>query len=551
MPEVEEREIAVGRLAELAPLTPVTVDGVEIVLARVGDEVFAVGGRCVHYGAPLAEGVLHGRRLICPWHHAVFDVTTGRQKEPPGCGALHRFKTRVAEDGNVRVTVPAAAGEHEEPAFAEPAPGEAAPMVVLGGGAAGTSAVEALRASGYAGRLVLVAAEAALPYDRTLLSKEVLQGAEPPAPVTLHEQAFYDRLGVELRLDAKVRRVDAAGRVVELEGGERIPYEACLVATGGEAKRLDVPGAGLDGVVTLRTREDAERLAERAGRARRVVVVGNSFIALECAASLAARGGIEVTVVAPSGLPFAGLFGEAVAKALLALHEGKGTRFRLNESVAAFEGEGRLAAVVTDSGERLEADLAIVGIGVVPVTGFIEGVERDEDGGIPVDAGMRTAVAGLYAAGDVARFPLPWDPARVRIEHWRLACEGGRVAARNMAGLDTVYDGVPFFWSAQHRILYYVGHARPGAEVVLDGEPGAGPFLAYYIEDGRVTAALGVERNAEMAALQELMRLDGPIEAGRVRGGRFNAVRELDSLPPGITLRATVPAGTGSHLRGP
>jgi NADPH-dependent 2,4-dienoyl-CoA reductase/sulfur reductase-like enzyme len=245
------------------------------------------------------------------------------------------------------------------------------------------------------------------------------------------------------------------------------------------------------------------------------------------------------------------LFGEAVAKALLARHEGNGTRFRLDARVTAFEGDRRLEAAVTDGGERLAADLAVVAVGAEPATGFLEGVERDADGGIPVDAGMRAAAPGLFAAGDVACFPLPWDPTRVRLERWRLACEGGRVAARNMIGLDTVYDGVPFFWSAQHLVLYHVGHAGPGAEVVLDGEPGAGPFLAYYVEDDRVTAALGVERNAEMAALQELMRVAGPVEAERVRGGRFDAVRALHDLPPGVTLRAAAPAGTRLHLRDP
>ena len=221
----------------------VTAAGVEILIARVGDTVWATSANCIHYGGPLAEGALHGNRVVCPWHHAVFDVTTGRQLEPPGCGDLQSFPVRV-EGGEVWVAVDA-------PSSATPtvkrAPGDDRLMVLVGAGAAGTAAAVTLRQQGYAGRIVLLSREHRLPYDRTLLSKEVLQGADLPCPIELHPERFYREHSIELRLGCEVRCLDAASRTLNLVGDETLRYDACLVATGGSPKRLSVPGADLRG----------------------------------------------------------------------------------------------------------------------------------------------------------------------------------------------------------------------------------------------------------------------------------------------------------------
>ncbi|MCB1884676.1 MAG: FAD-dependent oxidoreductase [Geminicoccaceae bacterium] len=519
----------VGRLDDLAPgaLRQAEAGGRELLLARVGDRVFATDARCTHYGAPLAEGVLVGGRVICPWHHAVFDVATGGHDEPPGCGGLRSYPVRV-EAGEIVVEVEGAAAPAEPPIKA----GKNPVFVIVGAGAAGSEAAFALRREGFEGRIVLVGREEALPYDRTVLSKEVLRGEKPPRPLDLWPGDFYAARGIELWLGREVRRVDAAQKRVAFADGTGLDYDACLVATGGVPRRLDVPGADLEGVLTLRSRADAGALVAAARNAERAVVVGASFIGLECAASLAARG-VEVTVAAPDDVPFAKVFGEAVGRALVRVHEAKGVAFRLGRQAVRFEGDGegareggaRVAAAVLDDGERLAADLVVVGVGIAPATGILCGVGLDDDGGVPVDAGLRAA-DGLWAAGDVAKFPLP-DGTRVRIEHWRLAREHGRVAALSMMGRPARYEGVPFFWSAQHLALYYVGHAEGFDDVALDGRPGDGPFIAYYLKDGRVKAALGVERNADMAALQGLMRLGAAPDAAEVRQGGFAPAERL------------------------
>lgn len=495
-------EACVATLAELQPgsMRQVTVAGVEMLITRVGDAVCATSAKCPHYGGPLAEGVLHGERVVCPWHHAVFDVTSGRQLEPPGCGDLQSFPVRV-EEGKVWVTLPVP----PLPAVAAPADDDDRLMVVVGAGAAGTSAAVTLREQGFAGRIALLSREHCLPYDRTLLSKEVLQDAALPAPLELHPESFYDERSIELRLGCEVRRVEAASRTVELVGGEVLRYDKCLLATGGSPKLLSVPGADLPGILTLRSWDDSDRLLAAMGSASRVAIIGSSFIGLECAASLRKRD-VDVTVIAPEECPFARLFGARVGAALLATHKSQGTRFLLVDEVTAFLGCDHVTGITTKNGQQIPVDLAIVGIGIEPVTDFITGVERTEDGGIVVDEHLQAAV-DLFAAGDIAAFPLPLSGDRKRIEHWRLACEHGNLAARNMLGQRLAYAGAPFFWSAQELALYYVGHADSGTDVWIDGEPEKGPFIAYYSHGDDVVAALGVERNAEMAALQELARM--------------------------------------------
>lgn len=522
---------AVGRVDEFAEgaLRQVEVAGRTVLLARVEGAISAVSGQCTHYGAPLAEGVLHGRRVICPWHHAVYDVTTGAHLEPPGCNDLERYPVRV-EDGVVHVELPDAAAGQAEPATAAAGAAEDRRVfVVVGAGAAGQAAAEMLRVRGFRGRVVMIGRENALPYDRTMLSKEVLQGAELPAPLDLRPAEFYERRAIELRLGVAVERLDAAARTLRLDDGTSLRYDACLLASGGRPRRLPVEGSDLAGVLTLRERADAERILEGSGGGRRVVVVGSSFIGLECAASLVGHG-CAVTVVTPEPVPFAAIFGEAVGRALAKLHADKGVTMLLGHEVERFAGEGRVEAVVTKDGRRLPADLVVLGVGIAPATDFLDGIELGEDGGITVDASMRAA-PGLWAAGDIARFPLPPTGKPTRIEHWRLAAEQGRVAARAMLGEPAArYEGAPFFWSAQHLALYYVGHAGSAGEVILDGVPGEGPFIAYYVEDGTVTAALGVERNREMAALQELFRLRALPDPARLRAGGFDAARHLAGL---------------------
>ena len=337
-----------------------------------------------------------------------------------------------------------------------------------------------------------------LPYDRTVLSKYALSGTQGGEKSPLQDAAFYARHRIERRV-GEVASVDAGARAVVFADGARLAYDAALVATGGVPRPLELPGAGLDGVFLLRTADDAERIVVAAGGAKRAVVLGAGFIAMEAAASLCERG-LGVTVVAPQQAPFEKQLGAEVGGAFRRLHERQGVAFRLGAQAAAIEGEGRVQAVVLKDGSRLPAELVVAGLGVRPATEMLRGVERREDGGVTTDAGLGIG-PGLFAAGDIAAFPLRGDGASVRVEHWRVAEQHGRVAALNMLGRRVAYDAVPYFWTIHFKKrLDYAGHAEKWDEVVIDGELETPDFAAFYVQDGRVAAVAGWGRDRAMVA---------------------------------------------------
>ena len=505
---MDYREVPLAHASDLreGEMKEVTVGETKILLARVGDGYHAVGATCPHYGAPLAEGALCGTRVVCPWHHAAFDVTSGDLLEPPALDALVSYGVRVA-GGQVFVSLPDGAQGRRTPAMtACDAAADPRQFVILGAGAAGYAAAQALREEGFRGRVVMITLEDSAPYDRPNLSKDYLQGHAEPEWMPLRPDEFFGGHGIKLVRNREVTRVDARTKTLTFEGGETMDYDALLVATGAAPVRLNIPGADLKNICVLRSFADADSVIETAGRARRAVVVGASFIGMEAAAALCARG-LEVTVVAPSREPFASTLGPEVGALFRRVHESHGVRFKLGSIVYRFEGAHNVEAVVLDSGERIETDMVVVGVGVRPVTHFLEGVTLEEDGGVVVDSRLRAA-EGLWAAGDIASFPDPRAGGRLRIEHWRTAQQQGRAAARDMAGRDAAFDGVPFFWTRQFDAgLLYVGHAAAWDEIVYRGRLDAHDFLAFYVRDGRVAAVAGMNRDGEMAAAEELMRL--------------------------------------------
>jgi len=511
---VNEREIAVAKADELqdGEMRRVKAGETEVLLARVEGQFYAVGADCTHYGAPLERGLLHGTRLLCPWHHACFDLRGGSLLEPPALDALPCYKVRLEGD-QIMVST------QSEPTLQPVGTGEdSRRFVIVGGGAAGLMAALTLRQEGFAGQLVMVTPEADAPYDRPNLSKEYLQGKAPPEWLPLRGPEFYEENRVELMTGCRVRRLLPEVRTLEFEDGSFLTYDACLIATGGIPRTLQVPGAHLGGVFTLRSLGDSKALAATAERAKRAVVVGASFIGMETAASLRERG-LEVTVVAPERVPFEKVLGERVGEMFRSLHEEKGVSFRLGAKVLEFAGDGGVREVLLESGERLKADLVVVGVGVRPATEFIADLPLDENRSVPVDAHLKAAEA-LYAAGDIARFPDPQTGEAIRVEHWRLALQHGKIAALNMLGQDVPYQGVPFFWTGQFGLqLRYVGHADSFDEVVYWGEPEARDFLAFYLQKGILKAASGLKRDKEMDVLEELLRLKSAPSAEVLRAG--------------------------------
>lgn len=478
-----------------------------ILLARVAGRFHAVSATCTHYGGPLAEGALCGTRVMCPWHHAVFDVVTGNLEEPPALDALTCYDVRVEGD-RVLVNVPDVAPERRQPAMVRRDPNvDTRQFVIIGAGAAGYAAAQTLREEGFRGNVVMITREDRAPYERPNLSKDYLNGHAEPEWMPLRPDEFFTDRDIQLLRHKEVTRVDAHSKTITFAGGETMEYDALLVATGGAPVRLNIPGSDLKNVCLLRSFADADSIIETASRSRRVVVVGASFIGMEAAYSLRERG-LEVTVVAPSREPFETTLGAEVGALFRRAHESHGVRFKLGAIVYRFEGSHHVEAVTLDNGERLEADMVVVGAGVRPVTHFIEGVELDEAGGVVVDSRLR-ATDGIYAAGDVASFIDSRNGERVRIEHWRTAQQQGRTAARNMMGRDVEFDAVPFFWTQQFDLgLLYVGHAKSWDEIIYHGEPSSHDFLAFYVKNERVLAVAGMNRDREMAAIEESMRLN-------------------------------------------
>ena len=495
-------ELADGQMKE------VQVHDRKILLVRVDGQFKAYVPECPHHGAPMAEGLFREGHLWCPWHQSVFDARDGDLIEPPSLDRLPHYCVRV-EGEDVIVVIPQEPLEVSRPptmATFDPA-ADGRTFVILGAGAAGLAAAEMLRHEGFRGRILVLTGEQDVSYDRTELSKGYLTDPKRSRPV-IRPGEFYDECDIEIRTGMEVREADTRSRTIACTDGTSMRYDKLLIATGGIPRRLGVDGEDLEGVFTLRSLADGERIRRTAAGASKAVVVGASFIGMEVASALRQRG-LAVTVVAPESVPFERVFGREIGWMYRKVHEDKGTEFRLESGVAWFDGaNGAVDGVVLRDGERLEADLVIVGVGVRPATDFLKGIDTNRDGSVRVDAHLRAA-EDVFAAGDVARLP-DWRTGEpMRIEHWRLAQQLGRTAARNMLEEDAPYQGVPFFWTIQHSVvLQYVGHAAGWDEVVLDGDPARHDFLAYYLRDGRVLAAAGCGKSREMAALA--VRLQRP-----------------------------------------
>ena len=480
----------------------------KVLLLRVGGEYHAYASRCPHYQAPLAKGLLHDGRVLCPWHQSVFDAVTGGLLDPPALAALPEFKVRVA-DGEVYVDVPDDAKGQRPMAMVTPDFGaDTRTFAIIGAGAAAGTAVAALREAGYRGRIVLISQEDRWPYDRPNLSKDYLAGEAEAKWLPLRAPAFYERHGIE-RIHARVTSLDVRTRRIDLEGGESMTPDAVLIASGGVPRRLTIPGGDLPGVFTLRSWSDCDRILTAVEQAENVVVVGASFVGMETAASLVLRGK-HVTVVAPEATPFERTLGATVGDTLRVLHEAKGVRFRLARTPVALHGDQRVETVELDDGTTLPADLVVAGVGVTPATTFVRGVELDPDGGIRVDDRFRVA-PGVWAAGDVARYPEPHAGEALRIEHWRLAEQHGRAAAFAMAGAGEAQTGdaqvgVPFFWTVQFGLrLGFVGVGPGWTDTLVVGDPGAHDFTVYYSANDTLRAACGT-RDRDLAIFAELMR---------------------------------------------
>jgi 3-phenylpropionate/trans-cinnamate dioxygenase ferredoxin reductase subunit len=486
--------VSTGELAEGSVLLG-HAEGEPVLLTRCEGELLAVGARCPHYGGPLDEGLVVDGTIRCPWHHAAFSLRTGEAVRPPALNGLPCW--RVEErDGRAVVT-----GRRSE--AAESPVGRRgtidrvrAPesVVILGGGAAGAVAAETLRREGYEGPVTVVDAGPSAPYDRPNLSKDYLAGTAPEEWIPLRPPSFYEDEGIELVLGRRATALDARAKRLFLNDGSTRDFGALLIATGAEPVTLDLPGAG-SRVHYLRTLADARAIIAAAESARRAVVLGASFIGLEVAASLRARG-LEVTVVGPGARPLERVLGAELGDFVRGLHEQRGVAFRLGQRATSID----RSSVTLQSGERLSTDLVVAGIGVRPSTDLADWADLETDRGVVVDEYLETSVPGIYAAGDVARWPDPRTGERIRVEHWVVAQRMGQTAARNIlrgpGGSRERFDAVPFFWSQHYDVaIAYVGHAARWDGVDVDGDLAANDGEVTYRSGDRVLAVATVFRD--------------------------------------------------------
>jgi NADPH-dependent 2,4-dienoyl-CoA reductase/sulfur reductase-like enzyme/nitrite reductase/ring-hydroxylating ferredoxin subunit len=477
--EVGDGDIVAGRVGDD-----------EVLVARHGAEFFAISAHCTHYHGPLADGLLVGDTIRCPWHHACFSLRTGEPLRAPALDPVERWHVeRQGDTLFVRHKLDAASkssSSRDRSRWPES-------VVIIGGGAAGLAAADVLRREGYDRPISILSADDSPPCDRPNLSKDYLAGTAQEDWIPLRPESFYADRQIELALNTRVTRLDVRARQVEVEGGRPRAFAALLLATGASPVRLTVPGADRPHVRYLRTFADSKAIIGGISNARQVVVIGASFIGLEVAASLRTRG-LDVAVVAPESRPMERILGAEVGRFIQTLHESHGVRFHLGRKVASIDE----SHVWLDDGTSLDAQQVVVGIGVRPALELAEQASLKIDRGIAVDEYLETSAPGVFAAGDIARWPDPPSGDRIRVEHWVVAERQGQTAARNILGYRERFDAVPFFWSQHYDIpINYVGHAESWDSVDIDGQLDSHDCTVTYHRGGRRRAVATIFRDRQ------------------------------------------------------
>ena len=389
--------------------------------------------------------------------------------------------------------------------------------VVIGAGLTGASAAIALRKHSVDARVTLIGEEDELPYERPPLSKGYLRGEQPIEKLLVRRREFYQEQTIDTLLGTRAHRIDGSQRIVHVDGGRRVPYDRLLIATGVRNRRPPIPGLDLQGVHQLRTIRDATRLRAEMRPGRKAVVVGMGFIGCEVAASLRHHQ-VEVVAIDPGPTPLARVLGETIGGLLAALHASYGVHTVFNDTVEAFEGDGRVARVITNAGLRIPCDFAVVGVGVEPVVDLTDGSGIRIDNGIAVDQHCATSIGGIFAAGDVANHFHPVFGRHIRVEHWQNAMRQGDNAARNMLGERIAYDDIPWFWSDQYDAnIQYAGHHTSHEELILRGRLNGGSCAAFYMNGGVIDAVVGVNNAKDVRRAMPLIKARQPVDPGRLR----------------------------------
>lgn len=513
-------EAVVGKVGDFkdGEMKEVDVGDQKALLVKEGGEFHAVSHKCTHYGAPLSKGSYSQGVVRCPWHGACFNIKTGDIEDFPGLDSLHKFQVEVrGEDVVIKADPASFENFRKVKPMVKKAGDNKKTVLLVGGGPATVVCAETLRQEGFTGRVVLVSQEEHLPYDRIKLSKAM---SIKPEEIALRKQDFYDNSDIELKLGQQVTKVSTSDKNVTLSSGENLAYDTLVLATGGTPRRLPIPGLDLNNVFMLRTPTDANSIAEKAA-GKNVVIVGSSFIGIEVASFLADKVS-SVSVISPSSLPLTRVFGPEIGDWLRKLHESKGVKFHFETSVKEFQGEGgQLSKAVLANGTVLDADVAILGVGVVPATDFLKesGLNMTSRGFISVNKKMETNMPGVYAAGDIVEFPLfTAGDQQSNVQHWQMAHQHGRIAGLNIAGKATDVHSVPYFWTVQYgKSIRYTGYGPGYDDVTVHGNMDEGKFLAYYTKGEQVVAVGSLGWDPVVSQAAQLMNNGGSISKSEIK----------------------------------
>lgn len=483
-----------------------TVGEDEIIVLRRGDAVFACGAYCTHYHGALMDGLATEETLRCPLHHACFSIRTGEALHAPALDALQCWRIeRIGDTIFVREKL----AQPGAPATTAGAGTSPRSVIIIGGGAAGLAAAEMLRREGYAGSLTLISAEDSPPCDRPNLSKDFLAGTAPEEWMALRPPEFYTQQRIELLLNTHVSSIHTERKRVKLESGRELEYDALLLATGAEPVHIEIPGAPASKVCYLRSFADSRAIVAKAATAKSAVVVGASFIGLEVAASLRERS-LEVHVVAPENVPMLRTLGAEAGRWVQTLHESHGVKFHLGKTLQRMDSR---RAILSD-GTSLDADFVVLGVGVRPAISLATSAGLAIDRGVLVNEYLETSAPGVYAAGDIARWPDPHSGERIRVEHWVVAERQGQVAARNILGRREKFTAVPFFWCQYYDVaIRYLGHAEQWDSIKVEGSFADRDCTVTYLRGGKRLAIATVQR--DLQNLQTELAFESAIAAAR------------------------------------
>jgi NADPH-dependent 2,4-dienoyl-CoA reductase/sulfur reductase-like enzyme/nitrite reductase/ring-hydroxylating ferredoxin subunit len=499
MNEKKRKKIADKSDLNINSLNKVTVDGEDYLVVPTEDGVHVCGNSCPHAGASLHSGHWDGETVTCPWHNSRFDVKTGEVLAPPSLDGLQTYKA-YEEEGSIYI------GEAKKPEEPGPVKGDFSSVLIVGGGAAGNAAAERLRREGFEGKVTMLTQEHYTPYDRTLLSKGYTVGKVPPESLPLRNPGFYKDLTIELKTNHRVQRVDGPNMTVHCENGAALSAEKILLATGGRAIYLDLPGSELPEYLGLRGHEDAERMKSVLEGKKDVTILGASFIGMELASDFVSAG-CNVVIVAPEEIPLELIFGKRIGSRFQDLHESNGVTFHLGTKPAEITGVNHVEGIKLEDGTEFKTDVVISAVGIAPEVEFLRQSGFTVTDGIEVDEKFETEMVNIYAAGDMACYPYPQLADRVRVEHWAEAERQAQQAVRGMLGRDIDRSTLPFFWTEQFTfLLKYIGFPVPWSQIAYSGNVEDGAFLAGFYKDDKLIGIASYRKDEELLAMGTAIR---------------------------------------------